>query len=71
MRTISSAYLIEAAAAPVGRARLIKIHDDKVLAVGDAVPGGIEPLFVLPALVNAHDHGRPVRSSSIGAGNRP
>jgi cytosine/adenosine deaminase-related metal-dependent hydrolase len=63
--------MIEAAAAPVARARQIEIREDRVHAVGVASPGQIEPLFVLPALVNAHDHGRPVRSSSIGAGNKP
>jgi hypothetical protein len=50
MRTISSAYLVEAAAAPVRRASLVEIYGDKVLAVGDAVPGRMEPLFVLPRL---------------------
>jgi cytosine/adenosine deaminase-related metal-dependent hydrolase len=71
MRTISCAYLIEEAASPVARDRQIQIFDDKVHAVGDAATGQVEALFVLPALVNAHDHGRPVRSSSIGAGNKP
>jgi cytosine/adenosine deaminase-related metal-dependent hydrolase len=71
MRTISCAHLIEEATAPVAHDRQIQIHDDKVHAVGGAAPGRVEPLFVLPALVNAHDHGRPVRSSSIGAGNKP
>ena len=31
----------------------------------------VEPLLALPALVNAHDHGRAVRTSSVGAGNKP
>lgn len=30
-----------------------------------------EPLLVLPALVNAHDHARPIRSSAFGAAFRP
>lgn len=29
------------------------------------------PLFVMPALVNAHDHGRAVRASSLSAGGKP
>jgi cytosine/adenosine deaminase-related metal-dependent hydrolase len=28
-------------------------------------------VFALPALVNAHDHGRPVRTGSFGAGGKP
>ncbi len=28
-------------------------------------------MFALPALVNAHDHGRPVRTGSFGAGGKP
>ncbi len=71
MRTIFCAHLIEAADAPVMRARQIDIHDGKIHDVGDGTCGQAAPLFVLPALVNAHDHGRPVRSSSIGAGNKP
>src|SRR6202012_5926120 len=32
---------------------------------------GAERLFVMPALVNAHDHGRAVRTNSLGAGGKP
>ena len=32
---------------------------------------GSEQLFVLPALVNAHDHGRAVRTSSLNASGKP
>ena len=71
MRRISCAHLIEAADLPVASARQIDIDDGKVQTVGHAAPDSVEPLFVLPALVNAHDHGRPVRSSSIGAGGKP
>jgi len=71
MRTITCAHLIEAADAPVERARQIIIDGGNVLSVGPADQRQDDPLFVMPALVNAHDHGRPVRSSSIGAGNKP
>ena len=36
-----------------------------------AASGAVSPLLVLPALVNAHDHGRAVRTSSIGAAGKP
>ena len=67
MRTISCAYLVEAAQAPLARARRIHIQNDRVQAVDSAAPEQVQPLFALPALVNAHDHGRAVRTSSIGA----
>ncbi|HEY2528285.1 MAG TPA: amidohydrolase family protein [Xanthobacteraceae bacterium] len=71
MRTITCAHLIESADAPVARSRQLHIRNGHVHAVGSVAPDVVEPLLVLPALVNAHDHGRPVRSSSIGAGGKP
>jgi cytosine/adenosine deaminase-related metal-dependent hydrolase len=71
MRTINCAHVIAASDLPVAHARKILIDGGRIVAVDNAAPGAIEPLFALPALVNAHDHGRPVRSSSIGAGNKP
>ena len=35
------------------------------------IDGEADPLFALPVPVNAHDHGRPVRSSSFGAAGKP
>ncbi|MFQ3623435.1 MAG: hypothetical protein SNJ73_07800, partial [Acetobacteraceae bacterium] len=40
---------------------------DRVTAAADADPD----LLVLPALVNAHDHARPLRASSFGGAHRP
>jgi hypothetical protein len=37
----------------------------------DGAAGAADPLLGMPALVNAHDHGRAVRSSSIGGGGKP
>ena len=37
----------------------------------NAASGAVSPLLVLPALVNAHDHGRAIRTSSIGAAGKP
>lgn len=71
MRTISCAHLIAAADAPVAALRQIRIDGDRIAAVGPAAPRQAEPLLALPALVNAHDHGRAVRSSSIGGAGRP
>ena len=71
MRTIDCAHLIEAADRPVVAARRIAIENGLVSAVSEIAATDAEPLFALPALVNAHDHGRPVRTSSLGAGGKP
>ncbi len=71
MRTIQCAHLIEAADRPVALNRQIQIDGDQVKAVEAAATSGAEPLFVLPALVNAHDHGRPVRTSSLDSSGKP
>ncbi|HEY0223758.1 MAG TPA: amidohydrolase family protein [Pseudolabrys sp.] len=71
MRTISCAHVIAAADLPVARDRAISIDGGRIAAVEAAAPGTAAPLLALPALVNAHDHGRAVRTSSIGAGGKP
>jgi cytosine/adenosine deaminase-related metal-dependent hydrolase len=70
MRTITCAHLIAAPDQPIAAARRLEIDGDRVKAVYGAA-GAVDPLLVMPALVNAHDHGRAVRSSSIGGGGKP
>jgi cytosine/adenosine deaminase-related metal-dependent hydrolase len=70
MRTINCAHLIVAADQPVAANRQIKIQD-QIQSVAALAPAETEPLFVMPALVNAHDHGRAVRTSSLGASGKP
>jgi cytosine/adenosine deaminase-related metal-dependent hydrolase len=71
MRTINCAHLIEAADRPVASGCQIQIQDGRLHAVAKIAAADAEPLFVLPALVNAHDHGRPVRTSSFDASGKP
>jgi cytosine/adenosine deaminase-related metal-dependent hydrolase len=71
MRTINCAHLIEAADRPVASGRQIQIEDGRLHAITNIAAADAEPLFALPALVNAHVHGRPVRTSSFGAGGKP
>ena len=71
MRTINCAYLIESADRPVASARQIHVKDDRIETTADIAPADAAPLFAMPALVNAHDHGRPVRTSSFGVGGKP
>jgi cytosine/adenosine deaminase-related metal-dependent hydrolase len=71
MRTISCAYVLADADQPVVRARTLVISNGVIQAVKSIGVGEAGSLLALPALVNAHDHGRPVRSSSIGGGGKP
>ena len=49
----------------------IRIDGEKIAAVEPTAPGRAEPVLALPALANAHDHARPVRSSSYGNTGKP
>jgi 5-methylthioadenosine/S-adenosylhomocysteine deaminase len=71
MRSLDCRYLIAAADKPVALNRRITIDGEGVQSVDDLATGGAERLFVMPALVNAHDHGRAVRTSSLGAAGKP
>jgi cytosine/adenosine deaminase-related metal-dependent hydrolase len=70
-RTISCIHLIAGASGSVAPAHKIEIDGDRVATVGPAQAGLADAIMVLPALVNAHDHGRAVRTSSIGAAGKP
>jgi cytosine/adenosine deaminase-related metal-dependent hydrolase len=72
MRLINCTHLIEAADKPLVSRRQIQIDQDKINAVHIAAAAAdSEQLFVLPALCNAHDHGRAVRTSSVNASGKP
>lgn len=66
MRTISCRHLIGAAAG----AHEITLAGGHITAV-TAAAGATDALLVMPALVNAHDHGRAIRSSAVGGGGKP
>jgi cytosine/adenosine deaminase-related metal-dependent hydrolase len=70
MRTVDCARLIVAPDLPVARDLTIQISGERIVAVDKSVDP-TEQLLALPALVNAHDHGRAVRSSSLGGGGKP
>ncbi len=46
------------------------IEDGRIARMADAT-GAAEDIIVMPALVNAHDHARPLRASSVGAFGKP
>jgi 5-methylthioadenosine/S-adenosylhomocysteine deaminase len=71
MRELHCAHTIEAPDTPPATGRTIRIDGDRIAAVGPAPPGKAEAVLALPALVNAHDHARPIRTSSIGTAGKP
>jgi cytosine/adenosine deaminase-related metal-dependent hydrolase len=71
MRIINCAHLIEAPDRPVAVNRQIRLSGGQVEMVAAIAPAEADALFVMPALVNAHDHGRAVRTSSLGAAGKP
>ena len=71
MRSINCAYLVEAADRPVAAHRQIQIDGGHVRGVSNAETSDSPALFALPALVNAHDHGRAIRTSSFNASGKP
>ena len=68
-RTIPCAHVIGPNGAMEG-AQTIAIDGGLIASITPAAPA-TDRLLALPALVNAHDHGRAIRTSSIGADARP
>jgi cytosine/adenosine deaminase-related metal-dependent hydrolase len=69
-RTIVCAHTIGTARPLVG-AHAITIVGDAFSAIAPTSAPATDRLLAMPALVNAHDHGRAVRTSSIGADAKP
>jgi cytosine/adenosine deaminase-related metal-dependent hydrolase len=69
-RTLTCVHLIGGPDGTPCRAQQITLAGDTIASVGAATTA-LEPLLALPVLVNAHDHGRAVRTSSIGAAGKP
>jgi cytosine/adenosine deaminase-related metal-dependent hydrolase len=71
MRIINCAHLIETPDRPVAANQQIRVRGGQIETIAAIMPAEADSLFVMPALVNAHDHGRAVRTSSLGAGGKP
>jgi cytosine/adenosine deaminase-related metal-dependent hydrolase len=69
-RTIACAHVIGTARALAG-AHAITIAGGAVASVEPTAAPLTDRLLAMPALVNAHDHGRAIRTSSIGADAKP
>lgn len=69
-RTIACAHVI-GPDGPMAGAQSIAISGGRIASIAPATDTAGEKLLALPALVNAHDHGRAIRTSSIGADAKP
>ncbi len=69
-RTIVCAHAI-GTVRPVAGAQAITIRGDRLSSIAPATAPLTDRLLAMPALVNAHDHGRPISTSSIGADAKP
>jgi cytosine/adenosine deaminase-related metal-dependent hydrolase len=56
---------------PMPGAQLITIDSGLIASIDPTAEPAADRLLALPALVNAHDHGRAIRTSSIGADAKP
>jgi cytosine/adenosine deaminase-related metal-dependent hydrolase len=69
-RTLPCAHVIGPNGSMAG-AQLITLDGGMIASVEPMSDPAADRLLALPALVNAHDHGRGVRTSSIGADAKP
>jgi len=69
-RTIICSHAIGTARASVG-AQVVTITGDRFSSIEPTSAPGPDRWLAMPALVNAHDHGRAIRTSSIGADAKP
>src|SRR5580692_4969225 len=69
MRQIDCAHLLTGKG--VGNNQTIEIDGERISALRPCTGASKPRLLAMPALVNAHDHGRAVRTSSIGASGKP
>jgi len=69
MRAINCTHLLTGAA--VANNQTVEIDGERISALRPCAAASKPRLLAMPALVNAHDHGRAVRTSSIGASGKP
>jgi cytosine/adenosine deaminase-related metal-dependent hydrolase len=70
MRELHCAHVLPAADAPVGGAHTIRLDGDRIVAV-EAAQFPSRRLLAMPALTNAHDHGRVTSTTSYGGAGKP
>ena len=68
---LSGVVLLPTDGAPAGPPVDISLQDGRIAAVTPAADTPSRRLLALPALVNAHDHARPLSPTSFGAAGKP
>src|SRR5208282_1407207 len=68
---LSGVVLLPTDGAPAGPPVDISLADGRIAAVTPAVDTPLRRLLAIPALVNAHDHARPLSPTSFGAAGKP
>jgi 5-methylthioadenosine/S-adenosylhomocysteine deaminase len=71
MRELICSHIQPNADAPAAGAHVIRIDDDRIVAVERALAGAARRLLALPALTNAHDHARVTSTSAYGGAGKP
>jgi len=69
MRAINCTHLLTGTR--VANNQTVEIDGERISALRPCAAASKPRLLAMPALVNAHDHGRAVRTSSIGASGKP
>ena len=68
---LSGVVLLPTDGAPAGPPVDISLQDGRIAAIAPAAARPSRRLLAMPALVNAHDHARPLSPTSFGAAGKP
>src|SRR5580658_11128841 len=68
---LSGVVLLPTDGAPAGPPVDISLQDGRIAAITPAAAPPSRRLLAMPALVNAHDHARPLSPTSFGAAGKP
>lgn len=71
MKQIDCAFVLPGARCETMRNRRMVLDGERISAIDGCEAREARAILALPALVNAHDHARAVRSSSFGAAGKP
>jgi cytosine/adenosine deaminase-related metal-dependent hydrolase len=68
---LSGVVLLPTDGAPAGSPVDVSLQDGRIAAITPAAAPPSRRLLAMPALVNAHDHARPLSPTSFGAAGKP
>ncbi|MGA9850485.1 MAG: amidohydrolase, partial [Roseiarcus sp.] len=68
---LAGVILLPTDGAPAGPPVDIALQDGRIASISPAASQPSRRLLAMPALVNAHDHARPLSPTSFGAAAKP